>query len=96
MKHTVSGSGIAQEFNRRGISPDKVIVVEQGTLRMWSYCNSYIVELYCGSNDGVLKHGMAAISDGAFINTYSPQEIADHLTSGKGADIALLEGSQYI
>lgn len=93
MKHLVSGSGVAQEFNRRKISPDKVIAVKQGTLRMWSYCNSYIVELYCGSNDGILKPGMALISDGAFINTYTPQEIADHLTSGKEADIALIEGS---
>ena len=93
MTHTVSGSGIVQELNRRKISPDKTVAVKQGTLRMWLYCNAYVVELYCGSKDGNLKPGMVMISDGAFRNTYSPQGIADHLTSGKEADIALIEGS---
>lgn len=93
MKHPVSASGIVQEFNRRKINPDKTVTAKQGTLRMWLYCNSYIVELYCGSNDGILKPGMVLISDGAFINTYTPQEMADHLTNGKEADIALIEGS---
>lgn len=93
MKYPVTGSGMVQELNRRKINPDKAVVVKQGVLRMWLYCNSYVVELYCGSKDGNLKTGMVMISDGAFINTYSPQEIADHLTGGKEADIALIDGS---
>lgn len=96
MKYPVSGSGFVQELNRRKISQDKTVTVKQGMLRMWLYCGSYVVELYCGSNDGVLKPGMALISDGAFINTYSPQEIADHLTGGKEADIASIEGSSDV
>lgn len=93
MKHAVSGSGLVQEFKRRKIEPDQVAQVTQGTLRLWQYCGSRIVELCIGNIDGELKPGMALIWDGAFENTYTPQEIADYLTKGKEADIALIGGN---
>jgi|GEM_PF-4640600 len=92
MRFDVSASGLVREFGRRKIEPDKTAAVTQGTLLLWMYCNSFVVELYCGSSDGELKPGMVTISNGAYINTYSPQEIADHLTKGKELDIALIGG----
>lgn len=89
-KQQITGSGLVEDFNRKKINPDKEVVVNQGYLRMWHYCDAYVAELYCGSKDGKLIPGMVSIRDGAYLNTYTPQEIADDLVGDKTSDLSLL------
>jgi len=78
MINTVTASGIVQDYTRRGIAPDRTEPVKQGFLKMWLWCNSYVVELYVDNLDGTLKPDTVALTNhSAYINTYSPQEIAD-------------------
>lgn len=79
---TVTAGGVVQEFNRRRIAPDEEHAVNQGWLRLWLYNQQYVAELYCDSVDGKTFPGMVSLCAGsAYINTNSPQDIADDLTS---------------
>jgi hypothetical protein len=85
MKNPVTASGIVQDYNRRKIAPDKTATVTQGYLRMWLWCNSWVVELYLNNADGILRPGTVAITNhSAYINTYAPQEIADNVIVEQG------------
>lgn len=97
-KYEVSASAIVQDFNKRGIVPDWQYTVAQGILRVWLFCNSFVVELYINSNNGESIPGTLQItSKYIYVNTLSPQDIADDLISesklGK-VDLELLGANQ--
>lgn len=80
-KYELSAATVVQDFNRRGIAPDWEHDVKQGILRLWRINNSLIAELYIKSDSGKSIPGTISIRGSSrYVNTTSPQEIADDLT----------------
>ena len=81
-----TASGIARDYNRRGIAPDQVTETTHGSLRLWLWCNAYVAELYVGGAE--LKPGMTILtSQCAYENPLTPQEIADDVVARAGGKI---------
>ena len=79
-KDEISAASIVQDYNKRGIAPNWKHEVTQGILRVWLFCNSFIVELYIGSDNGESIPGTIKVtSKYQYCNTHSPQAIADDL-----------------
>ena len=79
-KNTISAAAVINDFNRRKIQPDWIHEVKQGHLRVWLFCNSFIAELYVGSNEGQSIPGtLQILGRQSYANTHSPQDIADDL-----------------
>jgi hypothetical protein len=81
MKINISGTSVVRDYLRRDIAPDRVETVEQGLLLMWLFCNSYVCEMRSGAKSLEREPGELAIAGGPYINTYSPQEIANDLVA---------------
>ena len=79
MKKEITASAIVQEFTRRNIEPDKTALTDIGWLRMWFFCNKIVAELWIGSQ-GKKRPGMVVLThENSFVNTCSPEEIADEM-----------------
>ena len=79
MKYNISASGVVQDYQRRNINPDKIKKVKQGLLLMWQFGNEYVCELRLGAISTKRTTGEISITGGEYVNTYSPQEIADDI-----------------
>lgn len=93
MRNNILATQIVQDFNRRGIAPDCIYEVTQGTLRLWRLNLQLIPELYIGGNPKEL----IITGKYSYTNTVSPQTIADDLMAEsqlKDSDIAILTPSQ--
>lgn len=74
MKITINAPSVINDFNRRGIKPDKEVMVSQGLLQIWLLNQSYLGQVVSGD--------MRYLGTQAYINTYTPQEIADDICNG--------------
>lgn len=81
MKNKVSAAAVVNDYNRREIKPDYVRKVAQGTLLKWLLCNDFVCELLvnCDDYNGHKKPGQISVLGGAYMNTYTDQEIADDM-----------------
>lgn len=64
-------------FRSRGIAPDERRKVAQGILNLWIFSSVYIGELVIGDEN--VPGAIMMTSDGGYINTTPPQEIADDI-----------------
>lgn len=65
-------------FRARGIQPDEIHEVTQGTLNLWLFSSVYIGELVIGESEKT-PGAIFMTSAGGYINTTPPQEIADDI-----------------
>ncbi len=89
MKNNINGASIVNDFLRRKIEADKIEPVSQGLLLMWLLNNSYVCELRINAENTNRQPAEVSIKDGEYINTYTPQEIADDMEK------TAMEGSKY-
>lgn len=80
----IGAAAVVADFVRRGITPDRVEAVEQGLLLMWQIRQSYICDLRYGAESVEPVPGEWSYQGGAYINTYSPQEMADDMARRAG------------
>ena len=80
MRDTISASAVVQEFGHRKIEADKIETVAQGLLKTWLFGIDYVCELRLDTHAIVKQEGEWRITGGPYVNTYSPQEIADELS----------------
>lgn len=76
---------VVRAFRMRGIKPDHTHSVSQGQLNLWLFANTYVGELIVGESD-TTSDAILITSDGAYINTTPPQEIADDIFEWNKAD----------
>ncbi|WP_125782812.1 hypothetical protein [Pseudoalteromonas rubra] len=74
-----SATAVVRDYQRRQIAPDRIETVSQGVLKMWLFNNGYVCELMMGATSPDPVPDQWSVSGGEFVNTYSPQEMADHL-----------------
>ena len=81
MKNKLSAAQVVNDYNRRGINPDHISKVAQGTLLKWLVCNDFVCELLinCDDYQGQKTPGQISVLGGGYINTYTDQEIADDM-----------------
>jgi len=82
-----NGAAIIQDFLRRDISPDKEATTAHGLLQLWRFNLDYVARLLCGTD--TYGPGTVTICGGPYINTYTPDEIADSMM-GNAPGIQLL------
>lgn len=80
----------ALAFQRRGIAPDETHLVAQGVLYLWRYVNSYVGQLCIGESADT-PDAILMTTDGAYINTTPPQEIADDIYAWNQGDDAVAQ-----
>ena len=73
MKTNMTARTLIADFERRGIRPDRTEAVKQGRLSLFLVCNEFAAMLRLPDGRTTLR------SSSLYINTYSPQEIADDL-----------------
>lgn len=71
MRCTITARTLIGDYERRKIAPDESHEVKQGTLKLWLTCNLFAALLYLPDQRTSIR------SEFLYINTYSPQEIAD-------------------
>lgn len=80
----IKAAMVVSEFHRRGLAIDRIEKVSQGLLLMWLFCNEYVCELRFGADTIESKPGEWKVSGGGYINTYTPQEIANDIERKAG------------
>jgi len=71
MKYQILAATVIQDFNRRGIPPDWEHEVTQGIIKLWRLNQKLLPELHIGKT---IITGKCS-----YVNTLSPQDIADDL-----------------
>lgn len=68
MKYNITVPAVIQDFQRRDIAPDDIIVTPSGNLERWRLCQSYI---------GAVRNGDVTVyADSEYSNTVSPAAMA--------------------
>lgn len=80
---TVTASGIIRDYWLHDISPDEEYQVKQGILQIWHWNNQFAVRLMMGD--------IEMTSPFVYLNTLSPQVIADLVYENNGGDIVVAQ-----
>lgn len=87
MRYKILATQIIQDFNRRGICPDWEYQVNQGNIKLWRLGQELLPELHIGKTIITGKY--------SYINTLSPQDIANDLMKESALsplDLELING----
>lgn len=85
---------VVRAFRARGIAPDQNHKVLQGQLNLWLFANTFVGELIIGKS-AMTPGAILMTHDGAYINTITPQEIADDIYAWNQGDDTVAQLSSH-